>query len=155
MGAQDLETRIKVLEDIEAIKKLKAKYCYAVDSQEVTGLMALFTEDASVDYGPWGNYDNKEKMTEFFKNIPAEMPMVMHMVHSPIIELNGDTATGFWYFEVPVILAKGNKAAWVTGAYEEIYAKEGTEWKIKKMVCKFNYFTPYDEGWAKTRMYTP
>jgi len=33
---QELENRIRVFEDIEAIKKLKASYCYLVDG-EVAG----------------------------------------------------------------------------------------------------------------------
>jgi hypothetical protein len=36
--ARNLEERVRVLEDAEAIKKLKARYTYAVDSQDTNGV---------------------------------------------------------------------------------------------------------------------
>ena len=46
MSASDLEQRIAQLEDIEAIKKLKASYCVHVDHANEEGWVSLFTEDA-------------------------------------------------------------------------------------------------------------
>ena len=46
MSASDLEQRIAQLEDIEAIKKLKASYCLHVDHANEEGWVSLFTEDA-------------------------------------------------------------------------------------------------------------
>ena len=52
MSMEDLERRIKNLEDIEAIKGLKARYCsYCDDSYDAEGIAGLFTEDAVWDGG--------------------------------------------------------------------------------------------------------
>ena len=74
------------------------------------------------------------------------------MVHNPIIEVNGDKASGRWYFDVPLTMIEGNQAVWLTGMYEEEYIREGGKWKYLNMKCTFFYMTPYEEGWAKKRM---
>ena len=50
MNSEYIEGRLRVLEDIEEIKKLKYKYCYAVDQFETDDLIKLFTKDAIADY---------------------------------------------------------------------------------------------------------
>ena len=53
MSAEDLaaiEARLRRLEDIEAIKRLKARYCAACDDgYDPDRLAALFTEDVCGD----------------------------------------------------------------------------------------------------------
>jgi len=47
MNVEDLAQPIQTLESIEAIKKLKARYCALCDNQyDADGLATLFTEDA-------------------------------------------------------------------------------------------------------------
>ena len=48
----ELEARIRVLEDIEAIKRLKAKYWRCVDRKLWSELEDVFGKDATADYGP-------------------------------------------------------------------------------------------------------
>ena len=47
----ELEKRIRVIEDIEAIKKLKAKYFRCVDKKLWEEMETVLTEDAVADYG--------------------------------------------------------------------------------------------------------
>ena len=156
---QELENRLRVFEDIEAIKKLKASYCYLVDggvagdASELDELMTRFTDDARGEYGDYGSYEGKEALTKFFKEIVSGfLSYGDHMVHNPIIEVEGDRTRGRWYFEVPCTLRAPNRAAWIQGRYEEEYVKVGEEWKWKSIKAIFDYFTPFDEGWAKTRV---
>lgn len=39
------------------------------------------------------------------------------------------------------------------GAFEDEYVKVDGEWKIKTMLVHYFYFTPFDEGWVKTKMF--
>ena len=55
MSTTDIERRLQALEDIEAIKKLKIRYCHCADAQDHPGFASLFTEDAvweGVAFGP-------------------------------------------------------------------------------------------------------
>ena len=50
MGLADLERRVGVLEDVEAIKRLKHAYCtYCDDQYDADALADLFVEDAVWD----------------------------------------------------------------------------------------------------------
>jgi hypothetical protein len=148
------EERIKNLEEIEAIRNLKATYCYAVDSKNWQQTAELFTENADADFGPFGQYKGRENVATFFRNLPQGLPLCIHMIHNPLIKVEGDTATGVWYFEVPgtLVLPAGETAVWIQGRYNEEYIKLDGEWKIKKLVCTFHYITPIEIGWVNKPM---
>ena len=113
MSLEDLERRLKVLEDIEEIKVLKRRYCaYCDDNYDVDGLISLFTEDAAWDGGIRGKNEGREEIRKFFQNAPQRLPFAIHMVLNPIIEVNGDTANGTWYLFQPCTFADGNRAVW-------------------------------------------
>ena len=48
---KDLESRLAALEDIEAIKKLKARYLRCVDNRLWDEMNECFAEDVVADYG--------------------------------------------------------------------------------------------------------
>jgi len=156
---EDLEARIQVLEDIEAIKKLKATYCYLCDAGlgEVRNreeLISHFTADAFVDFGlgPGSQFTGTEGLAVFFGQVvPGAVSFCMHMVHNPIIEVDGDRATGRWYYEAPTTDTTTGRAQWMAGTYFEEYVRENGEWKFASIRTKWKYISPYDEGWAKNR----
>ena len=51
MDIEELGQRIQTLEDVEAIKKLKARYCAAADERDEDAFVGCFTEDAIWDGG--------------------------------------------------------------------------------------------------------
>ena len=61
MSLESLEKRIRVLEDIEEIKKLKHRYCALCDANyNADALAELFTEDAVWDGQERGRNDGRE-----------------------------------------------------------------------------------------------
>jgi hypothetical protein len=155
----DIEKRIAVLEDIEAIKKLKATYCYLVDAgvagdtSKLDELMTFFAEDATADFDFLGVHEGKEAVTAFYKEVvPAAISYSAHMATNPIIEVEGNQAVGSWYFLVPATGKAENKAVWIQGRYKEEYIKIDGEWKWKTLTARFDHITPFEEGWAKTPM---
>lgn len=156
---EELARRIQVLEDIEAIKKLRALYCYladagvAGDSSKFDELLTHFTDDAWTDFEFFGRHEGKEAVTKFYKELVASsLSYSAHMVSNPIIEVAGDTAKGNWYFHVPCTGRAENRAAWIQGRYAEEYVKIAGEWKWKSITTTFDHITPFDEGWVKTRV---
>jgi hypothetical protein len=154
-----LASRIQTLEDIEAIKKLKATYCYLCDAglgdpKNRDELISHFTKDAKVDFGlgPGSQFEGTEGLKTFFGGVvPAAVSFCIHMVHNPIIEVNGDRATGKWYYEAPTTDTATGKAQWMVGIYHEEYVREKGEWKFASIRTEWKYISPYDEGWAKNR----
>jgi len=152
MNLEDLERRLRVLEDIEAIKKLKARYCaYCDNNYDADGIAALFTEEAVWDGGKFGRYEGREAIRTFFRGAPRIFPFAIHQVMNPIIEVEGEQAKGQWYLFQPATLAEGNQAVWLAARYEEEYVKVESEWKFKRLKVLPSFLTPYDQGWVKKR----
>ena len=152
MNLEDLERRLRVLEDIEAIKKLKARYCaYCDNNYDADGIAALFTEEAVWDGGNFGRYEGREAIRTFFRGAPRIFPFAIHQVMNPIIEVEGEQAKGQWYLFQPATLAEGNQAVWLAARYEEEYVKVESEWKFKRLKVLPSFLTPYDQGWVKKR----
>jgi len=152
MNLEDLERRLRVLEDIETIKKLKARYCaYCDNNYDADGIASLFTEDAVWDGGKFGRYEGREAIRTFFRGAARIFPFAIHQVMNPIIEVEGEQAKGQWYLFQPATLAEGNQAVWLAARYEEEYVKVGSEWKFKRLKVFPSFLTPYDQGWVKKR----
>jgi hypothetical protein len=148
MNPEEVEAAVRLWLDTEAIKKLKATYCYLCDERRFEEVIDLFTEDARLDFGGV-YYEGRQGMEAFFiQLLPAQLSFSMHMVHNPIVEVDGDTAKGKWYFEAPTTFKPDNKAFWLAGIYEEEYVRNGAEWKIASLKAIFHYTAPYEQGWA-------
>ena len=148
----ELESRVKTLEDIEAIKKLKARYCaYCDENYDVEKLAGLFTEDAVWDGGMLGKAVGIEKIRKFFTNSRKAMPFAIHMVMNPIIEVDGDAARGTWYLFQPCTFAEGDQAVWGSARYDDEYVRINGRWMFQNLKLTSHFWTPFDQGWVKTR----
>ena len=129
---EELEARIKVLEDIEAIKKLKAKYWRSCDKKLWKELEEVFTEDATADYFPNMHFDGRKAIIQFLEgSLSPDIMITAHGGHSPEIEIISDTeARGIWVLNDLVIIQPGTRMRGY-GHYEEEYVKENGQWKIK------------------------
>ena len=107
MNTANLEARIQRLEDIEAIKNVTARYSFDVNKGwndkkiDVEAMPFIFAKDAI-----WESKDMNTSvkgveqimldLLESTKNVEFSM----HSFTNPIIEVDGDTATGNWLFWV-------------------------------------------------------
>jgi ketosteroid isomerase-like protein len=152
MSLEDLEKRVRRLEDIEAIRELKARYCaYCDDGYDPDGLASLFTEDAVWDGGQLGRFEGKEAIRKFFRGTSRRVSFAIHNVMNPIITVDGDRASGRWYLLQPLTFAEGPRAAWLAARYSDEYVRIGGEWKFRNVKIDLSFMTPYDEGWVQTQ----
>ncbi len=152
MSLEDIAGRLRNLEDVEEIKRLKARYCaYCDDDYDADNIARLFVEDAVWDGGSFGRYEGRDEIREFFVNAPQMLPFAVHMVMNPIIEVNGDAATGIWYLFQACTFAEGHRAVWGSARYDEEYVRVDGAWRFKNLKLTSNFWTPFDEGWVKTK----
>ena len=149
----DLEARIRALEDLEAIKRLKYKYFYCIDKGLWDEIGDCFAEDGAADYGESGVIQGKAAITKFFKeNVAPVYSMCVHQGHNPEIELTSDTmATGVWELEAFMVTAETNTGLWIAIFYEDEYAKEKGEWRITRTKGIPIFWSDIEKGWAKER----
>ena len=152
MSLEDLERRVKLLEDIEEIKLLKRRYCAACDGgYDADAIAGLFTEDAVWDGGMRGKNEGREQIRSLFQRAPERMAFAIHMVLNPIIEVKGDTAKGTWYLFQPCTWAEGNRAIWGAARYDEEYVRVDDRWMFQRLKLTSHFWTPFEEGWVKTQ----
>jgi hypothetical protein len=151
MDNSELEKRITVLEDIEAIKKLKALYCEICDDDHNQDrIVTIFTEDGIWESQDLGQAHGHAELRKLFKNFAERISFSQHNVMNPIIEVDGDTAKGSWYFMGPFTFRRGNRALWLAARYQDDYVKINGQWKFKHLRAIGRMAAPYEKGWAKT-----
>ena len=152
MSLEEIAGRLRALEDLEEIRRLKALYCaYCDDDYDAENIAGLFVEDAVWDGGSFGRYEGRDEIREFFVNAPKMLPFAVHMVVNPIIEVNGDAATGIWYLFQACTFAEGDRAVWGSARYDEEYVRVAGAWRFKNLKLTSHFWTPFDEGWVKTQ----
>ena len=153
MTQPDLEARIRHLEDLEAIRKLKACYAaYCDDDYDADRLAPLFAEDAVWDGGAMGRFEGRAAIRAFFAEADGVVPFAIHHVTNPIIEVEGDRATGRWYLWQPCTFQQGDQALWMAGRYRDTYRREAGTWRFEHVAVELRMLSPYEEGWAKLPM---
>jgi uncharacterized protein (TIGR02246 family) len=129
-----MEAALQETLDIEAIKKLKARYFRFIDTKDWAGFAQVFAEDARMlvpeaDVDITGRGAIAESISTLLDGVQT-----VHHGHMPEIEIESDErATGVWamfdYVEWP---PTGGKRVGIVGYghYFERYVREDGEWRI-------------------------
>lgn len=136
-----LEQRLTALEDIEAIKRLKARYLAACDAKDPMGMRACFADGpVAIDYGVIGCFETADPLVAVFKQIGCHPHMVeMHHGTNPEIELvDAANANGRWGLHYQLINTNDNTLTQLGARYEDAYRKTSTGWKIVATQCIVN-----------------
>lgn len=125
------------MDDVEDIKKLKARYFRSLDSKDWETYAGVFAEDCTVDLTRAGGqlYHGREAFTAYARSLT--LVQSVHHGHMPEIDLTGDTtATGVWALEDYNIWEDGSQNhGW--GHYLETYEKQNGRWYIKTMALSY------------------
>lgn len=150
MDMTELERRVRSLEDIEAIKRLKHRYADACDrGYDADVLAALFAEDAVWDGGLFGRYEGREAIRAFFQGVSSDIVFAMHYMMNPIIDVAGDQATGTWHLFQTCTFVEGSTPIWGAARYDEEYARGDDGWQFQHLRLISSFWTPFEEGWVK------
>ena len=140
MTLEELEKRLRVLEDIEEIRQLQYTYIDSVMRCDWDGVDDCFLDDSVVDFKESGMLNGKKEISRDFRerisrlHIGKEGILTVH----PRISVEEDTAKANWYFywlsyhprefiDYPDL----DKAPeWVQGIYNMEYRRVDGKWKI-------------------------
>ena len=150
----DLEARIRRIEDIHEITNLQALYSFHIDNSKIDDLVELFADKFTwqVGFDEMLKIESKPKLARFLTKSSQQTPMMRHQPMTPYIEVDSDKATGIWYLTgmMTSITSRGEEARWVQGRYDNEYVRINGVWKFSRLYFKYNFLTPYDDGWVKT-----
>ena len=151
--SDELEARIRKIEDHLEIANLQAQYSYLIDSEQNEALVDLFADDFVWENGfdSMSGVSTKPELLERLNNATKNMSMKRHQNSTPYIEVEGDTAKGTWYVfgMITAITDEGEEAKWVQGKLDNEFVRINGEWKFSRKSTKFNFLTTYEEGWVK------
>ena len=143
------QTRLDRLESVEAIRKLKARYGQACDDDHNPDKLApLFTEDAVWEASTMGAAEGRGAIAEMLGAIGTSGTIrnSAHNFMNPIIEVDGDEATGEWRL---IMLYTGRYPdgtlhfSRIIGWYKEQYRRVDGEWLIHRLYCEVEEAAPY------------
>jgi hypothetical protein len=125
------------LDDVEAIKQLKARYFRKLDTKDWDGLAAVFADDVEIDTTADGGRVT-HGVAEFlpFLRQSIEQVITVHHGHMPEIELTSPTtARGVWAMEDRLWWPEDSPISHLHGYghYIETYEKTSGRWLIKTM----------------------
>lgn len=132
-----------MVDDLEAIRQLKARYCRFLDTRDIDSWRTVFSTDvvAKVDLAvSTGGADPMtspaiEGVDQFVPAVLAGIgdAATMHHCHTPEITLTSEvTATGIWAMEDWLIFPDGRELHGA-GHYHETYEKQHGTWRIKTL----------------------
>jgi hypothetical protein len=151
--SEEIATKVLWLADIEEIKQLKARYAAACDDDYSADAIAdLFTEDAIWEGGFMGYAKTRSGIREFFANASNLIGFAVHGIGNPLIEIDGDKATGSWYLHQPMTMKGSEECFWFCAQYSDDYVKVDGVWKFQHVRVIARAFTPYAEGFGKQLM---
>ncbi len=135
-----LERRLQVLEDIESIRRLKARYCQACDDDhDPDAVAACFVRDGLWEWPELGiRAKGLAAIRAYIGGVrdSGRMRHSAHMVTNPVITVDGDRATGQWrllmlYTTRPV---DGRVEHYrIIGRYDEAYVRQDGTWLFERL----------------------
>jgi uncharacterized protein (TIGR02246 family) len=120
------------VDDVEAIKQLKARYFRTMDTKDWAAMRRLFTDDVVMDTTESGGgvVTGADSFMEFLVPTLADA-VTVHHGHMPEITLiSASSATGVWALHDEIVWPDGTTMRG-DGHYHEAYVKVDGEWRIK------------------------
>jgi len=163
MNLTELEKRVVLMEDIQAIADLQKMYGYYMDTHQREQVVSLFSEETeSIEIESTGLFLGKAGVKRFFldndllqpgeKTVPAWINILIMMFQDVIdVAPDGKTAKGRWntWLAEAMPVEGIPRQQWVQGYYENEYVKENGKWLFKKLYWNVTFFTSFEAGWLK------
>ena len=119
------------MDDVEAIKQLKARYFRTMDTRDWAGMRQVFVDDVVIDTTASGGnvVTGADEFLAFLQEALAGA-VTVHHGHMPEIELtSATTATGVWALQDVIVWPNGMRLQGY-GHYHEAYEKADGRWRI-------------------------
>ena len=149
MSDTQTSARLQALEDIEAIRRLKALYCQACDDDHNPDKLGpLFAENAVWEASSMGRAQGREAIQKLLGDLGKSgiIRNSAHNVMNPVITVDGDSATGDWRL---IMLYTGIYPngelhfSRIIGWYKEQYTRINERWHIQNLYCEVEESAPY------------
>ncbi|OCC25170.1 hypothetical protein MB02_00275 [Croceicoccus estronivorus] len=133
VSLEDLAARLTALEDIEAIRQLKARYLRCCDLKMVDELRETFLSGpVHIEYQNFPLFTDREDFLKVYEEMACQEGVYdIHHASNAEIELTGpDTAKGKWSLNFRTILMASRAVTHLAVEYDDVYRKQDGRWLI-------------------------
>ena len=134
-----LEQRLQRLEDIEAIRQLKAAYLHHCDHKNVEAIRDCFAAgDIHINYGALGTFSNREDFLALFQQLACHDHIIdMHHGQNAQIQWHSpQQASATWDLFFHQINNESKTLTQLAGYYQDQYIKQSGRWLIVQTVFR-------------------
>lgn len=131
-GESDLEARVRRLEDLLEINQLFVDYGRYLDQGDFGSFASLFAVDGEILLGPVARARGRKDIQAAMEaSLSGQVGETKHIIGSPAVTLDGDTATSVVMWTV---VARTDVGAAVTlvGRHEDDLVREHGRWRIRR-----------------------
>lgn len=116
-------------EDRLAITDVLVRYATGIDSRDWPLFRSCFTDDASLDYGPVGRWEDPDELTAFMR--ASHSGPTLHRLSNFVLRVDGDHATARTYVHAVVSGPGGFGVTESFGWYDDRLRRTGDGWRIE------------------------
>ena len=141
----DLTSRIALLEDQAALKRLVDTFSSLADTKDIDAQVLLFTEDATVESWSDGQkgstFTSRAELAKAFGGFLAQFSTVYHINGQQVVTVDGDQATGTSYCLVVLIREEDGKVIRRASGvrYADSYIRQDGQWLIAGRTSHFEW----------------
>jgi ketosteroid isomerase-like protein len=140
-----MRINIDNLLDLRAVEQLKYDYCWHYDDGAVDDLVALFTEDAVCELGPFGSFRGRKEIHEGYAGIMAATGIPgsrRHLPAAPRIDIRGDRAGAQWYLVDFRTEEGAEQPVRIVATYDDECRRTEAGWRIQRTSLVVQWVEP-------------
>ena len=131
--SDSIEARLQRLEDLQAINQLFIDYGEHLDAGDFEAYAQLFADDGEVLLGPMGRASGRAEIQALMtKTLAASVGTTFHIVSSPRITLDGDTASSTVMWSVATAAADRLARISMVGHHVDDLVRTPDGWRFQR-----------------------
>lgn len=121
-----------MLTEYEKIQNHLAKYCFHVDTGSVEEIVDLFWENATLEFNGVhvGEAAIRACYTDWSERLKAPVEGLRHLLHMPVIEIDGDQAQSHSYADADAHSKRKGKPIQNRAMFRDKLEKRNGEWRF-------------------------
>jgi uncharacterized protein (TIGR02246 family) len=128
-----VDARLRRLEDLLEINQLFIDYGAYLDAGDFEAYSSLFAEDGEVKLGPVGRAKGRDEIRKLMEGtLGGSAGSSYHVISSPRVELDGDTATSEVMWTVVNRAADGSAVLSMIGRHRDRLVREDGRWRFRE-----------------------
>jgi uncharacterized protein (TIGR02246 family) len=131
--AVTLEQRVRRVEDVLEIQRLVNDYGRLLDQRDFAGFAELFAEDGEILLGPVARAAGRAEVQRAMETaLPGPPGENLHIIGTPMVDLDGDTATSECMWTVVQPDPDGTPVVSMLGRHRDDLVREDGRWRIRR-----------------------